>query len=98
MCVFVQVESVDGLANLTAIAAVEGVDGVFFGPADLAASMGLLGRPADPKVHAAILEGISTVKGFGKAAGTLTSDRALARQYLRRALFLSRLESIRRSW
>ncbi|HEY2780217.1 MAG TPA: aldolase/citrate lyase family protein [Steroidobacteraceae bacterium] len=82
MCLFVQVESVEGLANLPAIAVVEGIDGVFFGPADLAASMGLLGRPADPKVHAAILEGISTVKGLGKVAATLTSDRKLARQYL----------------
>ena len=51
MCVLVQVESVKGLANLAPIAAVEGVDGVFFGPADLAASMGLLGKPADPTVQ-----------------------------------------------
>jgi len=82
MCVFVQVESVAGLRNLPAIAAVKGVDGVFFGPADLAASMGMLGRPADPEVRAAILEGITTVRGAGKAAGTLTSDRKLAHGYL----------------
>jgi len=82
MCVIVQVESVSGLTHLDGIAAVEGVDGVFFGPADLAASMGLLGKPADPAVQAAVMQGIATVKKAGKAAGTLTSDRKLARQYL----------------
>ena len=90
MCVFVQVESVNALANLEAIATVDGVDGVFFGPADLAASMGLLGRPSDPAVPAAILKGITTVKSAGKAAGTLTSDRNLARKYLEHgALFIA---------
>lgn len=82
LCVTVQVESVRGLENLAAIAAVEGVDGVFFGPADLAASMGLLGKSADSRVKTAISEGIKTVTRAGKAAGTLTGDRALAREYL----------------
>ncbi len=82
MCVLVQVESVKGLENLSAIAAVEGVDGVFFGPADLAASMGLIGHPTDPKVRAAIAQGIAAVKKAGKAAGTLTGDQRLAREYL----------------
>jgi len=90
MCVLVQVESVKGLRNLDAIAKVDGVDGVFFGPADLAASMGLIGRPADPAVRGAIAEGIATVKRVGKAAGTLTGDRQLAREYLAMgALFLA---------
>ena len=82
MCVLVQVESVEGLENLRAIAAVEGVDGVFFGPADLAASMGLIGQPTDPKVRAAVAQGIAAVKKAGKAAGTLTGDQRLAREYL----------------
>jgi 4-hydroxy-2-oxoheptanedioate aldolase len=82
MCVLVQVESASALTHLGAIAAVDGVDGVFFGPADLAASMGLLGKPSDPAVRAAILQGIATVSKAGKAAGTLTSDRRLAREYL----------------
>ncbi len=90
MCVFVQVESVNALTHLERIAAVDGVDGVFFGPADLAASMGLLGKPSDPAVRAAILQGIATVRGAGKAAGTLTSDRQLAHEYLERgALFVA---------
>ncbi|HET7756183.1 MAG TPA: aldolase/citrate lyase family protein [Steroidobacteraceae bacterium] len=82
LCVLVQVESLTGLENLGAIAATDGVEGVFFGPADLAASMGLLGRSGDPRVHAAILRGIATVRAAGKAAGVLSSDRALARAYL----------------
>jgi 4-hydroxy-2-oxoheptanedioate aldolase len=90
MCVFVQVESVNALTHLEKIAAVDGVDGVFFGPADLAASMGLLGKPSDPAVRDAILQGIAAVKRAGKAAGTLTSDRRLAREYLQQgALFVA---------
>lgn len=82
VCVVVQVESVKGMTNLAEIAAVEGVDGVFFGPADLAASMGYLGNPMEPQVQRSILEGIATVRQAGKAAGSLTADRRLARQYL----------------
>jgi 4-hydroxy-2-oxoheptanedioate aldolase len=90
MCVIVQVESVNALDNLEAIAAVDGVDGVFFGPADLAASMGLIGKPSDGRVQAAIMQGLKTVKRAGKAAGTLSSDRALAREYLKQgALFVA---------
>jgi 4-hydroxy-2-oxoheptanedioate aldolase len=90
MCVLVQVESAAALQNVEAIAAVDGIDGVFFGAADLAASMGLLGRSGDPVVQAAILQGILTVKKAGKAAGTLTTDRQLALDYLEQgALFVA---------
>jgi 4-hydroxy-2-oxoheptanedioate aldolase len=81
ICVVVQVESVTGIRNLAAIAAVEGVDGVFFGPADLAASMGLLGQPMDARVQTAIRDGIGVVRRAGKAAGSLMSDRAVATDY-----------------
>ncbi len=82
MCLLVQVETVKGLANLAEIAAVEGVDGVFFGPADLSASMGLLGEPAHPEVRRAIGDGIATVLAAGKAPGVLATDPVLARSYL----------------
>jgi 4-hydroxy-2-oxoheptanedioate aldolase len=82
LCVLVQVESVAGLNNLAAIAGTEGVDGVFFGPADLAASMGLLGKTGDPRVQEAIAQGIQTVRSAGKAAGVLSPQPALARKYL----------------
>ncbi|TNF60632.1 MAG: 2-keto-3-deoxy-L-rhamnonate aldolase, partial [Burkholderiales bacterium] len=58
------------------------VDGVFFGPADLSASMGYRGQPSHPAVHKVILEGIATVRAAGKAAGILATDPALAQQYL----------------
>jgi len=81
-CVLVQVESAAGLSNLQAIASTEGVDGVFFGPADLAASMGLLGRTADQRVQDAIAQGIKTIRGAAKAAGVLSTDPTVARKYL----------------
>ena len=82
LCVLVQVETVQGMENLCAIAAVEGVDGVFFGPADLSASMGLLGQPGDIRVREAIRGGIESVRRAGKAAGVLAPDRAMAADYL----------------
>jgi 4-hydroxy-2-oxoheptanedioate aldolase len=71
-----------GLTNLPAIAATAGVDGVFFGPADLAASLGLLGKTAAPRVQDAIAQGIETVRTAAKAAGVLSADPAVARKYL----------------
>jgi 4-hydroxy-2-oxoheptanedioate aldolase len=55
---------------------------VFFGPSDLAASMGLLGKAADPAVQAALANGIATVRRAGKAAGVLTTELALARRFI----------------
>lgn len=82
MCLLVQAESKLALHNLEAIAAVEGVDGVFFGPADLSASLGYRGQPAHPAVRQAISDGIARVRAAGKAAGVLATDRALAQAYL----------------
>lgn len=85
ICVLVQAESATALANLEAICDVEGVDGVdgvFIGPADLAASMGHRGKPTHADVREAIDKAIRTIVASGKAAGTLTSDPALARHYL----------------
>jgi 4-hydroxy-2-oxoheptanedioate aldolase len=82
LCVLVQIESALALRNVPAIAAVDGVDGVFFGPADLSASMGLLGKPGDPLVRKAIAEGIATVRSAGKSVGTLAVDQRLAHEYL----------------
>ena len=82
ICLLVQAETVTAMANLEAIAAVDGIDGVFFGPADLSASMGLLGQTEHPQVKAAIDDGIRRVRAAGKAPGVLTIDQALARHYL----------------
>jgi len=81
-CLLVQAETVTALRNLEAICAVDGVHGVFIGPADLAASMGHRGNPGHPEVQAAIEGAMKTIVASGKAAGTLTSDPALAQRYL----------------
>ena len=82
ICLLVQAETVTALGNLEAICAVDGVDGVFIGPADLAASMGHRGKPGDPEVQNAIEAAMRTIIASGKAAGTLTSDPVLALRYL----------------
>ncbi len=81
-CLILQVESRAAMANIDAIAAVPGVDGIFIGPADLAADMGFLGRPAVPEVQAAVENGIARILAAGKAAGILTGDAKLAQHYL----------------
>lgn len=82
LCVLVQVETVEGLNHLEAIASVEGIDGVFIGPGDLSAALGHLGNPKHPQVLAAIDEAIERIRACGKAAGILTGDEALARHYV----------------
>ena len=90
MCLLVQAETVEAMRNLPEIAAVDGVDGVFFGPADLSASMGLRGQSGHPDVQRAILDGIATVRAAGKAAGILSADPKLAQRYLEAgALFVA---------
>ncbi|MCE0766024.1 HpcH/HpaI aldolase/citrate lyase family protein [Pseudonocardia kujensis] len=82
VCVLVQVETVEGLRSLDEIVAVGGVDGVFFGPSDLAASLGLLGRPEAPEVRQAIEDAIGNVRATGKAAGVLTRVPESAARYI----------------
>ena len=66
---------------MDAILAVEGVDGVFVGPSDLAADMGKPGRPGDDDVQAAVVGALKTIQASGKASGILTSDPMLATRY-----------------
>jgi 4-hydroxy-2-oxoheptanedioate aldolase len=82
LCVLVQVETRAGLDNLEAIAAVEGVDGVFIGPADLAAALGHAGELKHPQVQAAIEDAIGRLVAVGKPPGILIGDEQLARRYL----------------
>jgi len=79
LCLLVQVETQEALDRLEAIASVDGVDGVFIGPSDLAASMGYPGEPNNPAVRAAIDDAIARLKRLGKAPGILTADTAVAR-------------------
>ena len=82
VCLLVQAETQQALDNLDKIAAVDGVHGVFIGPADLSASMGHVGNPGHPEVQAAIEDAIARINRAGKAAGILTIDETQARRYL----------------
>jgi len=82
MCLIVQVESRAGLAALDEILAVDGVDAVFIGPADLAASLGHLGQPGHPEVKAAIEDALVRIRRSGKGAGVFSADAAAAARYL----------------
>ncbi len=79
----VQVETVAGLQHLGEIADVDGVDAVFIGPADLAASMGKLGQPEHPDVVTTIEAALGTILEHGKSAGVNAFNEAVARRYLR---------------
>ena len=82
VCVLVQVETRAALDQIEAIAAVEGVDGVFIGPSDLAASLGHLGNSAHPEVQRAIEDAVRRLKAVGKAAGILAPKEEDARRYI----------------
>ena len=81
ICLILQLESKTGLENLDAILEVDGVDGIFIGPADLAASLGHLGESGHPEVQAEIAKAIEKITAAGKAAGILTTEPALATAY-----------------
>jgi 4-hydroxy-2-oxoheptanedioate aldolase len=83
ICVIVQVENRLALENLDAIATVEGVDGVFIGPNDLAAGMGHLGNYGYPDVAAAIDDAIGRIRKAGKIAGILAPVEADARRWMK---------------
>ncbi len=81
MCLITQVESVNGVEALGDILAVEGVDVVFMGPADLAGTMGHLGNPGHPEVKAVVKDCIHKIVKSGKTAGVLTSSKELIADY-----------------
>ncbi|WP_269938567.1 HpcH/HpaI aldolase family protein [Arthrobacter sp. HY1533] len=80
--VMVQLESAQAVDNVAGILAVDGVDGVFLGPADLAASMGWLGQQEHPEVLAAVEHCIAAAKAAGKPVGVNAFAPATARHYL----------------
>ena len=109
ICLILQVESRAGLAALDDILALPGIDGVFIGPADLAADMGHLGNAAHPDVRAAIFDALRRIAASGKAAGVLATDDAFIRDCLSAGarfvgvgidvtLFASALRTLARKW
>lgn len=78
----VQIESADAVTAAAEIAAVDGVDGVFVGPSDLAASMGLLGSQTHPEVLRAVHATFEAVRSAGKPVGVNAFDPQVAQDYL----------------
>lgn len=83
ICLFVQAESREAIQNIEAIAAVDGVDGIFIGPADLAADMGLPGQPGAPEVEAVVGDAIGRITAAGKTAGIIAFDHAKCAEWVK---------------
>jgi 4-hydroxy-2-oxoheptanedioate aldolase len=81
IAVLVQVETVDALSKLEDIAAVPGVDGIFIGPSDLAASFGHLGNPGADEVQAALKDAAERLKAINVPAGILATNSTDAKRY-----------------
>ncbi len=82
MCLLVQVETMAGIKALDDILALDGVDGVFIGPSDLAADMGYLGKKADGPVQKVIQDALAKIAASDKAAGILAVDHETAETYV----------------
>jgi 4-hydroxy-2-oxoheptanedioate aldolase len=82
MCVLVQVETREALGQLEAIAAVDGVDGIFIGPSDLSAAMGLLGGNRSPEMQTVFADAAARAGRVGKPIGILAPVEEDARRFL----------------
>ena len=82
ICLLVQIETRQGLDNLEKIARVDGIDGIFIGPADLSAGLGYLGQIQHPESQKAIQDAIERIRACDKPAGILATDEASARRYI----------------
>lgn len=82
ICLIVQVETQEALNEIEAIASVPGIDGIFIGPADLAASMGYPGEPNHPEINKAVLDATKRIRAAGIAPGILTLNQPFVSQVL----------------
>ncbi|WP_299285262.1 HpcH/HpaI aldolase/citrate lyase family protein [uncultured Tateyamaria sp.] len=82
ICLLVQVENRAGIANLDEILAVDGIDGVFIGPADLSADMGHMGDLTHPEVQATIRDAFQRIEAAGKAPGVLATTPEMTQDCL----------------
>ncbi len=81
ICVTLQLETVSAVERIPQIARVDGVDGIFIGPADLAASMGLIGETGHADVRAKLKAAAAACKAAGKASGILALNEETAALY-----------------
>jgi len=80
LCVLIQAESKLALDNLDALLEIDGIDGVFIGPADLSASLGYPDNADHPEVQRIIEQSIRRIRAAGKAAGFLAVSPEMARK------------------
>ncbi len=81
VCLIAQIESTEGLANVEAIAAVDGIDALFVGPSDTAAALGHLGNPGHPEVQEAVIGALRAIRASGKPAGVYGATPDAAQRY-----------------
>jgi 4-hydroxy-2-oxoheptanedioate aldolase len=81
-CLLLQIETRAAIGEIEKMAAIDGVDGLFIGPQDLAADLGHLGDPGHPEVQAAIGEAIARIKRTGKAPGLQNFNEAVAKRWI----------------
>lgn len=81
--VLLQLETAEALANAEEIASVEGVDGIFFGPGDISADIGKLGKPMDAQVWDLIAPVAKKLINQGMPVGTLVLDPDFATRLLK---------------
>ncbi|CAN5236591.1 HpcH/HpaI aldolase/citrate lyase family protein [Sphingobium sp. AR-3-1] len=82
LCIIAQIETAEAIKNLEAIAAVDGIDALFIGPADLAASLGLLGPANASALAQATGAALDRIRATGIPCGILSRDERLVQQYL----------------
>ena len=73
ICIIAQIETADAMGRLEEIATVDGIDAVFFGPADLSADMGHFGKPANSETMTLMMDGLETCKRIGIPVGILSN-------------------------
>ncbi len=81
LCIIVQVETPEAVNNIPDIAATQGVNAIFIGPGDLAASMGHAGDTMAPDVQAKIAQALDLIHKAGLPAGILGYGDAPAKRY-----------------
>jgi 2-keto-3-deoxy-L-rhamnonate aldolase RhmA len=81
IALLLQIETAAGLEHCDAIAAVEGVDGLFVGPGDLAAALGTLGNVGGPAMASARARVLEACRRHGKGAGIFAHDVASCQSY-----------------
>lgn len=82
ICLILQIESRQGIENLEEICQVHGVDGLFIGPADLAASYGYIGDTDHPEIEQIIQDALSTIRKSNKTAGILALKEQEVQSYM----------------